>query len=594
MLPHSIRSRFLWLIVLSLLPLTAPQEVLADDPPSAVGSMLNLLKSGRVPEARLGAIVKLICDRGNEHDLRYIFDQIVESESWSADLKLDALRQLSEASSQRKLKPAGDLSGIQNLLAAEDRQTLKLGIELSGQWGITGAFERLADLATQANADQFEVQRLALGALTRISSEQARPVLTQLANSAERFPVRAAAISQLARIDAKTAAALGAKALAAAGERDDPGPLLDGFLDQEGGSAALATAVQQAPPAPDLAKLALRHMFAIGRTDAELTKVLSEVAGIAGEPKIPEGAELAALIAEVEQQGDAARGEAVFRRNDLSCLKCHAVSKAGGQIGPDLSAIGASSPADYVILSVLDPDQAIKEAYTTRVVITNEGRIYQGIVADRTANALVLRDAAGKETSIPVDDIDEEVEGKSLMPKGLVKFMTHAELVDLSKFLTQLGKPGNYAVRSTERVQRWKLLTETPEILLTEIPTGEAFVDLVLNSSAWFSWYARVNGELPLQELQERTGQDVVYVQGACNVTKGGAVQLQFDDLQGLTVWIDSDLATPDELASVELQTGVRLVTVRIDTAQRDAASLKLEFLKPSGSKAEFSVVDGN
>src|SRR5690606_15016441 len=117
----------------------------------------------------------------------------------------------------------------------------------------------------------------------------------------------------------------------------------------------------------------------------------------------------------VEKQGDAARGEEVFRRADLSCMKCHALSKAGGQVGPDLSAVGASSPIDYILHSISDPDQQIKEAYITRVVVSDEGQVLQGVVENRTEDTLVLRDAAGKLVSIPNDSIEEEIEGKSLM-----------------------------------------------------------------------------------------------------------------------------------------------------------------------------------
>ena len=52
---------------------------------------------------------------------------------------------------------------------------------------------------------------------------------------------------------------------------------------------------------------------------------------------------------EVLARGDAARGEQVFRRSDTSCFQCHAIGGAGGQLAPDLRAIGASSPMDYLI-----------------------------------------------------------------------------------------------------------------------------------------------------------------------------------------------------------------------------------------------------
>lgn len=562
------------------------------EPPSAVGSMLNLLKSGRVPESRLGTIVKLICDRGNEHDLRFIFDQIVSSEDWSNELRASALEQLSAASTSRNIIPAGALTEIARLFDSKDRVIRKTAIKLAGQWHVDSAFAALNEISRD-NHIAPEDRTAALLSMARISPEKTESLLIELSEKGSTFPQRANAVNILAMINLKTAASVGAKVLAEAAERDDPSLIVDGFLNQEGGSQVLAAAVEKVPTTADIAKLALRHMYSIGRTDQELSAVLSKIAGIAGDPKPPTKEELAALVEEVNRSGDAARGEEVFRRNDLSCMKCHAVSKAGGQIGPDLSAIGASSPVEYVIMSVLDPDQAIKEAYTTRVVITTEGRIHQGLVADRTANALVLKDATGQETSIPISDIDDEVEGKSLMPKGLVKFMTHAEFVDLAKFLSALGKPGTYAVRSTQRMQRWKLLTEVPQSLIEEIPTLSSFEDLVLRSNSWLSVYARVNGELPLTELTNQTSQPIVYVRGEINVSRGGVVQGHLNSAMGVTVWMDDEILSGEEIFEKELTAGLHTVTLRIDTTQRDAQTVKLEFSRSDQSPAEFAVVDG-
>ncbi len=564
----------------------------AAEPPSAVGSMLKLLKSGKIPEQRLGAIVKLICDRGNEHDLKFIFDQIVDDKNWPADLRSSSLRQLSDASTTRNVAPAGDLSAIASLMKSNDQHIRETSIQLAGQWKVTSAYEVLNHIATSEESSS-KVRTGSLLAMAKISPEKTNSLLKQIAENGETFSQRSMAVQVLALIDVETAAKLASKVLKVAGERDDPATLLDGFLDQEKGSVILAKAIEATPPAPDTAKLALRHMFSIGRTDQELSAVLSKIAGIAGDPKPPTKEELAAIIKEVNEQGNAARGETVFRRKDLSCMKCHAVSKAGGQIGPDLSAIGASSPIDYVVMSVLDPDQAIKEAYTTRVVITTRGRIHQGLVADRTANALVLKDATGKETSIPIDDIDDEVEGKSLMPKGLVKFMTHAEFIDLAKFLSMLGKPGDYAVRSTQRMQRWKVLTDVPQGLIDETPTLSTFEDLVLRATTWQPVYSRVNGDLPLGELIEKTSQPVVYVQGELNVATSGKIEGRINSSEGLTLWIDDEQIEFENSFEFESEPGLHQVTFRVDTNVRQSDDLNLEFHRPGGSKAEFTVVDG-
>ncbi|MBT5018942.1 MAG: c-type cytochrome, partial [Planctomicrobium sp.] len=408
---------YLLATILIQLSFASVVKVQAADPPSAVGSMLTLLKSGRVPEARLGTIVKLICDRGNEHDLRYVYDQILKKE-WSSELRLSALQQLSAASTTRNTIPAGDLSGLPDLFEAENPKLVKTALLLAGQWKVESAFAALQKTVSTPGTSA-DVRALALESMASISPENTKSLLVKLAQQKGAFADRSLAINVLAKSNIDQAAKLAATALAEAAERDDPTTLLNGFLEQENGSKVLSESLVEASIRPDTAKLALRHMYSIGRADPELSAALMKIAGIDGDPKVPTPEELKALVNEVAEQGDAARGEMIFRRNDLSCMKCHAVSKAGGQIGPDLSAIGASSPGEYVVMSVLDPDQAIKEAYTTRVVITVQGRIHQGLVGDRTANALVLKDATGKETSIPIEDIDDEVEGKSLMPKGL-------------------------------------------------------------------------------------------------------------------------------------------------------------------------------
>jgi putative heme-binding domain-containing protein len=123
----------------------------------------------------------------------------------------------------------------------------------------------------------------------------------------------------------------------------------------------------------------------------------------------------------VSSKGNAARGEAIFRRKDLNCMKCHSVSRAGGQVGPDLSALGGSSPVDYVVNSILNPNLAVKEQYVTRVFVLNNGKVLTGVVIDRDEVRVNLRDANGQAVTVPIADVEEEFEGKPLMPQGLTK-----------------------------------------------------------------------------------------------------------------------------------------------------------------------------
>ena len=68
-----------------------------------------------------------------------------------------------------------------------------------------------------------------------------------------------------------------------------------------------------------------------------------------------------------------------------------------------------------------------------------------GIPIRQTRTEIVLRNSEDKEVTIPVEQVDEKREGRSLMPDGLVNSLTRGELVDLVSFLSQLGKVGDFA-----------------------------------------------------------------------------------------------------------------------------------------------------
>jgi putative heme-binding domain-containing protein len=567
--------------------------ILAADPPGPAAQMLKLLQSGRVPEQRLPTIVKLVCERGDAGDLAYIFGEILRDDHWPAPLRGDALDWLAAAARNRKIVPSGDLSGVMPLLRSADARLRAGAVELIGLWKVQSAEPALLELA-QAPQTPIALRRSSLQALTRLDEARARHVLEGMVAADRPFDVQALAVAVLAGNDPLLAAPLAARVLQQADERRDPGPIIDAFLDLKTGPSVLAAALERSPPGKDVAKLILRHMYSVGRADEALTRVLSGMAGISQTAPPPTPEQVAALVQEAQQHGDPARGEAVFRRKDLSCLNCHAVSKAGGQIGPDLSAIGSSSPIEYLVTSVLDPDQAIKEAFATKIVVTVDGKVFQGILANRTPDALVLKEATGKLVTIPLADIDTEAEGKSLMPKGLMNFMTHGEFLDLVSFLSALGKPGPYAVRSTQRFQRYRVLLNPPTSLLEHVPTLANYEELVLDSPTWSSVYARVNGDLPLADLSPPGSEEsVFYLRGDLNCVTGGPAELHLDSADGVTAWLDDKELHAAPVIKVDLTPGEHTVIFRVDRRRRSAATLRAEVLKPAGSTAEFAVADG-
>lgn len=588
------RSFFTPLLIVAILTLLLAARLPAQAPPSAVAPLLKLLQGGTLPPERVGNVAKMVCERGNEHDLAYVFSRVTQPESWPIELRRDALEWLHEAAATRKLQPAGDLDGLATLIASErDRRVRQRAVELAGLWKVPAAVEPLQRVAADPKAAR-PLREAAMTSLISFGGDVAEATIAKLLQKEQSVDVRMRGAAALAGIDLDRAAKVAAEVLQTAGSQDDPAPLVDAFLNRRQGADRLAAALEAAPPSADVALLSLRHMYAVGRSDPALEGLLSRLAGINAEaPKLSED-EIKALAAVAASEGDAVRGEAVFRRADLACTRCHAVSKGGGQIGPDLSAVGASSPVDYLVKSIYDPDAQKKEEYLTRILLTTEGQQFTGIVTNRTEDKLVLKTAEGKLVDVAVADVDFEAEGKSLMPEGLVKFMTRQEILDVVKFLSMLGKPNTpYAIRTTQRMQRWRVLLNPPEALLAGTPNEELFSDLVLQATTWEPVYGRVNGELPLSELTAKTKQPVLFVQGEADVTAGGPVGYRLDAADGVQMWVDDQSLASAAEGTVTLEPGRHTVTLRVDTAARRTGTLKLELFRPSGSNAQFAVVDG-
>jgi putative heme-binding domain-containing protein len=570
----------------------------AFSPPAALAQgdaapMVRLLKSGRLPPERVASVANLICQRGNAEDLGFIFQLVVKPDGFSDDLRRQALDGLVVAAQTRKIIPTVEAGALLSLLDDRDPAIARVAVRLAAAWKAPALAPPLSRRVLDPNSSD-DSRHLALDALLAIGGDVARETGDKLL-AADNPRLRAYGVTACASRDLPKAAAKAAELLAApAANAANIDLLFDTFLARQGGADQLAVALTDASVPVDTAKLALRHMYLAGRSDAQLVEVLSKAAGIDLERAPPTPDELVKLSAEVLAKGDPQRGEAVFRRGDLGCLKCHSISGAGGDVGPDLSPVGATSPVDYVITSILHPDLSIKESFLTRNFITTDGLVYQGIVADRDDNRVIIKDATGKRVTIPIADIDEESEGRSLMPKGLSSFLTHAEFLDLVRFIGELGKPGPYAVRSQPTIQRWRYLKGTPSELAEQIPDEKTFAALVLGAdpNEWQPAYGCVGGALPLTDLVT-DGRKVLYLYGEVAVSQAGEVEVKLGNTQGATVWVDERQLALNKPAVVALDRGVHKIVLRIDMAQHPTNDVRVVVDKPPSSTAEYNAVGG-
>ena len=569
-------------------------------PLAAQSPLVRIIESGRVPAERLGPLVKTLCQRGSADDLAFVLKKTTAADGFSGQLQLTAISGLADAATDRKVHPSGDLAAIATLLDADRNQEADpairtTAIRLTGLWRVAAAAQSLRAIVLD-DQEKLATRSAAASALTSIGGDAARATIDKLITADQPLATQLLGIAALTKIDLDTAATTAADVLVGAKSDFAPAGLLNAFMGVKAGGSKLAAALNQRPPAADVAKILLRQMYSVGQSDAALDTVLSKIAGIA-DVKPPTAAEIQQLVADVAAHGNPARGEAIFRSADVGCMKCHSVSKAGGQVGPDLSAVGGTSPAEYLVKSILLPDEAIKEQYRTLKILTEDGEVILGIVLEDNDEHVILKTLNGETVTILRDDIDPDgtSKGKSLMPQGLTKFLTRDEMVDLVRFLSELGKPGEYAVRSKPTIQRWRVLESVPTALVSDVPSVELLQSKILDAAddAWIAAYGKVAGALPLDELVADKRNEVLFLQGHIDVTSAGTITLGLDSAAGITAWIDTTRINNPKPGPFNLTEGRHAITLRVDLQARKSRELTVTVDKPNGSTAELTVVGG-
>ncbi|MCS7468440.1 neutral/alkaline non-lysosomal ceramidase N-terminal domain-containing protein [Stieleria sp. ICT_E10.1] len=130
--------------------------------------------------------------------------------------------------------------------------------------------------------------------------------------------------------------------------------------------------------------------------------------------------------------GDLERGKKVFAK---SCAACHRLGNVGHEVGPNLASITDKRP--HVLLSnILDPSAAVEARYLTYIVLSDDGRVRNGLLGTETGSSITLLSGEGKRETILRSEIEElRASGKSLMPDGLEKELSPQDVADLIALL---------------------------------------------------------------------------------------------------------------------------------------------------------------
>jgi putative heme-binding domain-containing protein len=563
-------------------------------------TLLRMLDKGKLPAERQAVLLETVCRHGQAKELQTVWDQIVKG-AYPPVLRKRVLEWLADAATTRHVRPTIDANEIEAHLQAIHRSRTEYATEavelvrLTAAWKVRAGATGIGALA-KANDVPAAVRQAAIDALVVFADPGSIQALRDLSQAAKPMALRFHAAAALAQVDLDAGSRAAVAAIASSKDGDDPTEVVQALLVRKGGPEQLAAALSKEKISADAAKRILRAMYLAGRNDAALADVVGRLAGLEATPKAPTPDEVRQIAGEVQQKGDARRGEHIFRRLDLGCMKCHALNKAGGGIGPDLGPIGSSSPIDYIITSILDPNAAIKEEYLTKTIVTTSGAVLTGIVTQRDKNQVVLKDATGKRLRIATSEISEEANGKSLMPEGVTRILTHAELLDLIRFVSELGKSGPFAIPGTPTVQVWKRLRQVPAVLREGVPNRDVLRDTLLasNPQAWDVVYAQVNGQLPLDEPRRPDKGEVIYLQGEFQVVQAGSVEIGLKSSEPVMFWVDEESFEKQTRATLALPVGRHRITVRLQPGDVANPHLRVELARPAHSRAHFEVVHGD
>jgi putative heme-binding domain-containing protein len=373
---------------------------------------------------------------------------------FEADVTARVLAELEAVVAGRGVKLAAKTAELRTMFVADSPQVVAAALRLAGALRVAELQGDLAAVAARTGALEA-VRMAALDGLSHFADSAAREALLAVASSGSPAPLKRGAALALVKHHRADALAAIRALLPELTDAAEARAFWQQALSLSGLSADLAKSFHEQPLDAKVAALNLPAVPDIDEHAGLLETLCKQVGAATGGPAKDSIQRLAAMAAE---KGDAARGELIYRRPALACATCHAIGGAGGKVGPDMTSIGASAPLDYLVESVLLPGVKVKEGYHAVVIETRDGRTMMGRLLKSGDGQTVIADAAGQEVTLADESIVKRTDSGSLMPANLIASISEQEQADVFKFLSQLGKPGDYDATKSRAPRVWALM----------------------------------------------------------------------------------------------------------------------------------------
>ena len=413
------------------------------------------------------------------------------------------LEQLVTAAQIRKLQPNSGKESLLSFLDSKRSTVFASAAKLAGLWKFAPARNKLVTAFTQAPAKR----QAAAEGLRFFGDEETIKLFLKLSKESPDEATRAIAVKELAKIAPDRAAASAVTLMQQDKAGKDEHTLFTSFLQSSRASTSLAKALEGKTLPTKIATLGLQRAGTSGRPPKDLMAALQLSGKLKSMSQQPSSADMAKLIERVRTEGNPHRGETVYRQADLQCIACHAIGGVGSPIGPDLVSIGASAPVDYLITSLLNPNDKIKEGYHTTLVSEKNGNAHTGGLVSESDTEVVLRDYAGKMNRIARSDIKNiTISPVSMMPAGLTAGLREDQFIDLVRFLSELGKDGDFKVSAKPIIRDYMVLKPHPRTVDGMGHYGTAVFAEKFEGYQWQTYGSKVNGELLPSELPKVKG----------------------------------------------------------------------------------------
>ena len=483
-------------------------------------SIFTSLDNGTLTPTERKDAISVISQVGSANDLSRLF-RLAPKEPVILD-------QLVTAAQIRKLQPTEGKEQLLPFLDSKKPTVFASAAKLAGLWKFAPARNKMVTAFTQSPAKR----QAAAEGLRLFGDEETIKFFLKLSKESPDEATRVIAVKELAKIAPDRAAASAVTLLQQDKAGKDEHRLFTSFLQSARASTSLAKALEGKTLPTKIATLGLQRAGTSGRPPKDLMAALQLSGKLKPMSQQPSSADMAKLIERVRTEGDPHRGETVYRRADLQCIACHAIGGVGSPIGPDLVSIGASAPVDYLITSLLNPNDKIKEGYHTTLVSEKNGNAPTGGLVSESDTEVVLRDYAGQMNRIARTDIKNiTISPVSMMPPGLTTGLREDQFIDLVRFLSELGKDGDFKVSAKPIIRDYLVLQPHPRTVDGMGHYGTAVFAEKFEGYQWQTYGSKVSGELLPSELPKVRGRGRnTWGVARFGITQKGKVKLKIND----------------------------------------------------------------